>query len=173
MSPNPKPANLAAAAALLALSACGFTPLYGQSGDASVAQKLDTVSVANIPERTGQMLRLALQTDLYTAGPPTTEAYSLTVTYSVGQSAIGIEQDSASTRTRFNANAIFTLTPIGDPSHPILGGQVTTEDALNVVDQQYFASTLETDTVNQQVSNQLAAAITSRLAAYFKTHPNA
>ena len=158
---------------MLALAACGFTPLYGQSGDSTVAQKLGTVSVANIPERTGQMLRLALQTDLYTAGPPTSEAYTLTVTYNIGQSATGIEQDSASTRTRFNASAVYTLAPIGDPAHPVLGGQVTTQDALNVIDQQYFASTLETSTVEQQVTNQLAAAITSRLAAYFKTHPNA
>jgi LPS-assembly lipoprotein len=156
--------------ALLPLGACGFTPLYGQSGDTTVATKLDTIDVQNIPERTGQMLRLALQTQLHAAGAPTEQLYSLSVSYGLGAAAVGEQQDSSYTRERFNGTANWTLSPIGTPTKPLAHGVVTTEDALNIIDQQYFALQLETTTVDQQVADQLAAQITSQVAAYFKTH---
>lgn len=162
--------KIIAVLAVLGLAGCGFTPLYGQSGDDGVAQKLDLVSVANIPERSGQMLRLALESALHAAGAPVAEDYALSVSYSVAQSSIGLEADTASTRTRFTGTATFVLTPIGDPHRILVRGSSTAEDALNVVDQQYFASTLETDTVNQQLADELSAQITAQLAAYFKVH---
>ncbi len=170
MSSNPR---IFALAALLALTGCGFAPLYGQSGDASVAQKLDMVAVQNIPDRTGQLLRLALETQLHAAGAPTQELYSLSVSYSLGATDIGIQQDSSVTRNRFTGSATWRLTPLGAPTVALATGHASTEDAANVADQQYFALTLETDTINQQVADQLAAAITTQLAAYFRTHPNA
>lgn len=157
--------------ALLPLGGCGFTPLYGQSGDSTVAGKLDTIDVQNIPERTGQMLRLALETNLHAAGAPTEQLYSLAVSYGLGTANIGEQQDSSYTRQRFHGTAHWVLTPIGTPGKPLAQGNVMTEDALNIIDQQYFALQLETTTVQQQVANQLAAQITSQVAAYFKTHP--
>jgi LPS-assembly lipoprotein len=157
--------------ALLPLGACGFSPLYGQSGDSSVAAKLDTIEVQNIPERSGQMLRLDLETQLHAAGAPTEQLYSLAVIYGLGATSVGEQQDSSFTRQRFNGTASWTLSPIGAPGKPLAHGTVTTEDALNIIDQQYFALQLETTTVNQQVADQLAAQITSQVAAYFKAHP--
>jgi LPS-assembly lipoprotein len=158
--------------ALVTLAGCGFTPLYGQSGNSSVAQKLDTVAIANIPDRTGQMLRLSLETQLHTAGAPTSELYNLTVNYSIGVNGIGVQADTSVTRNRFTGTASWALAPIGTPSAPIATGTASTEDAENIIDQQYFALQLETDTVNQQLADTLAAQITSQVAAYFKTHPN-
>jgi LPS-assembly lipoprotein len=156
----------------LALAGCGFTPLYGDNGSTSVAAKLDTVTVANIPERPGQMLRLSLETQLHTAGAPTTELYNLSVNYNIGATAIGEQEDTSFTRNRFTATANWTLTPIGNPTAPIATGAASTEDAENIIDQQYFALQLEGDTINQQLADIIAAQITSQVAAYFKTHPN-
>jgi len=158
--------------ALLALPGCGFTPLYGESGNTSVAQQLDLINVANIPERTGQLLRMSLETQLHTAGAPTEELYSLSVSYSISNSAIGVQEDTSATRNRFSADASWVLTPIGNPAAPLTHGQATTEDAENIIDQQYFAVTLENDTINQQLADQLAAQITTQIAAYFKSHPS-
>jgi len=158
---------------LLALAGCGFSPLYGQSGTQTVAQQLDSVAVANIPERTGQMLRLSLETALHAAGAPTQELYSLNVTYSIATAGIGVQEDTATTRNRLSATANWSLAPIGTPGAPLATGTASTEDAANIIDQQYFALTLETDTVNQQLADQLAAQITAQVAAYFETHPNA
>ncbi len=170
MSSNPR--KFLPVLGLLALGGCGFTPLYGQSGGTTVARKLDTVAVGNIPDRTGQMLRESLETQMHAAGAPDTELYSLTVDYSIGDTAIGIQQDTAANRNRFIANAKWVLSPIaGGP--PLATGMATTENAANIVDQQYFALTLETDTVNQQLADTIAAQITSQVAAYFNAHPGA
>ncbi len=157
---------------LLPLAGCGFAPLYGQSGQASVADKLDTVAVQNIPERTGQMLRLSLETQLHAAGEPTQELYALNVTYSIGVNAIGVQQDTSATRNRFIAHATWSLAPIGNPAAPIATGTATTQDAENIIDQQYAALNFETNTVNQELADEIAANITDQVAAYFKSHPN-
>jgi LPS-assembly lipoprotein len=163
--------NLLLGLLLLPLCGCGFTPLYGQSGSSSVAAQLDTVQVANIPERPGQMLRLALETQLHAAGAPSTELYNLSVSYGLGGTAVGEQADTSYTRERYTGTAHWTLTPIGSPTTTLASGQASTEDAANIIDQQYFALTLETDTVNQQVANVIAAQITIQVAAYFKAHP--
>lgn len=172
MSRAPSPLTALAALALTALAGCGFLPLYGQSGDSSVAAKLDTIDVANIPERTGQELRLQLQTDLHIAGEPVVQRYSLLVVYSVAAAQIGEQEDTSYTRQRSTALAKWTLSPIGEPAVHLADGIATSEDALNIIDQQYFAQTLENGTVNQQLANEIAAQITSQVAAFFKTHPN-
>jgi LPS-assembly lipoprotein len=131
------------------------------------------VDVANIPERTGQMLRLSLETKLHGAGAPAQQLYSLTVGYSLGTAQIGEQEDTSYTRERFNGLATWVLTPIGQPGVRLAGGTATTQDALNIIDQQYFALTTETETIDQQVADELADEITEQIAAYFKTHPSA
>jgi len=157
---------------LLALGGCGFSPLYGQSGQASVADRLDTVAVQNIPERTGQLLRISLESALHAAGEPAQELYALKVTFSIGVNGIGVQQDTSVTRNRFIANATWSLAPIGNPAAPLATGTATTQDAENIIDQQYAALTFETNTVNQELANEIAAEITDQVAAYFKSHPN-
>jgi len=164
--------NLKYLALLLPLAGCGFAPLYGQSGQASVADKLDTVAVQNIPERTGQILRLSLETQLHAAGEPTQELYALNVTYSIGINGIGVQQDTAATRNRFIASATWSLAPIGNPATPLATGTASSQDAENIIDQQYAALTFETNTVNQELADAIAADITDQVAAYFKSHPN-
>jgi LPS-assembly lipoprotein len=158
-------------AALLPLCGCGFSPLYAQSGDTSVAQQLNTVNVANIPDRPGQLLRQDLETQLHIAGAPTTELYSLTVNYATSAIAVGEQEDTSYTEQRFNATAHWTLAPIGNPSHPLATGQAAIGNSANIIDQQYFALTLETDTINEQLANSIASQITTQVAAYFKSHP--
>jgi len=170
LSLSPK---FAALAALLALAGCGFSPLYGGDAGQSANARLDQVAVNNIPERPGQMLRISLQTQLHTDGTPTAEIYALNVVYSISTSDIGVLQDSATTRSRVQGTAIWSLAPIGDPSHPLTKGTATALDAANIIDEQYFAYDLENDTLNQHLADSVAAQITIQLAAWFRAHPNA
>ncbi len=154
-----------------ALAGCGFSPLYGDGPDSTpVAQQLDQVEVANIPERTGQMLRQSLQDQLQAAGAPTVQHYSLNVSYSIAGQAVGIQADTSATRVRFIATAIWSLSPIGNPGQKLTAGQASTEDAQNVVDEQYFSQEMESNTLDQQLADEIAAQITSQVAVYFKTH---
>jgi len=163
--------NLFALAALGALAGCGFSPLYGNGPDSTpVAQQLDEVAVANIPERTGQMLRESLQDQLEAAGAPTVQHYTLNVAYSIAGQAVGIQEDTSASRIRVIATASWSLSPIGQPGERLTAGQATTEDALNVIDEQYFAQELESTTLDQQLADEIAAQITSQVAVYFKSH---
>ncbi len=158
---------------LLALSGCGFTPMYGNTDNATpVAQKMEQVQVQNIPERTGQLLRLSLQNQFYRNGMPTQQLYLLSVNYSINVIGIGVQSDTSTTRERFIGTAQWRLSPVGAPSKAIASGTATTEDAANVIDQQYFALTLETSTVDQELADIIAQQIADQVAAYFKTTPN-
>lgn len=170
MSSSPK---LVALATLLALAGCGFTPLYGGDAGQSASARLDEVAVNNIPERPGQMLRISLESQLHMAGTPGTELYALNVSYGIATSDVGVLLDSATTRSRVMATAKWSLAPIGDPGHPLVTGTATGQDAANIIDQQYFALDLETDTLNQHLADTVAAEITIQLAAWFRVHPNA
>jgi LPS-assembly lipoprotein len=161
---------LLAMAALGALQGCGFSPLYGGNPWAPVAGQLDEVAVANIPERTGQLLRESLQAQLQAAGAPDVQRYVLNVNYSIAGQGEGTQADTSVTRERFVATAAWSLSPIGDPGQRLASGQATTEDALNIIDNQYFAQDLETNTVNRQLADQIAQQITTQVAVYFKTH---
>jgi len=160
-------------AALLALCACGFSPVYGGQDGAIASTQLDEINVRNIPERPGQILRDSLETKLHAAGAPTTELYSLNVTYSIVSAGIGVLEDTSTTRNRFTATASWTLTPIGDPAKTLTSGAATAMNAENIIDQQYFALTLQGDTVNRQLADEVAAQITAQIAAWFRAHPNA
>ncbi len=161
-----------AAFALLALSGCGFSPLYGGAQGQGANAALETVKVQNIPDRNGQILRQALQQQLYTSGEPTQELYTLSVNYSIAQIGEGVQADSSTTRTRFNANALWKLSPIGNPAVTLASGNATAADALNIIDQQYFASNLEAETTNQQLADEISTQITAQLAAWFRAHPS-
>jgi LPS-assembly lipoprotein len=156
--------------ALFALGACGFSPLYGGESGAPVAGQLDEVAVANIPERTGQLLRESLQAQLQAQGAPDVQRYLLNVSYSIAGQGEGTQQDTSVTRERFVATALWSLSPIGAPEQKLASGQATTEDALNIIDNQYFAQDLETNTINRQIADQIAQQITTQVAVYFKSH---
>jgi LPS-assembly lipoprotein len=68
------------------------------------------------------------------------------------------------------ATADWTLSPIGDPGTTLAKGHASTEDAENIIDNQYFDTELEENTVNQQLADQIAGQITGQVAVYFKTH---
>jgi LPS-assembly lipoprotein len=158
--------------AALALAGCGFTPLYGDNGN-NVQNQLAEVSVGIIPDRPGQLLRQSLQEQFQAAGAQTQEAYVLNVSYTISIEGIGVQPDTSTTRNRYIATALWSLAPIGNPQKPLTQGQASTEDALNIIDQQYFALTLENNTVNQQLADEIAGQISTQVAAYFKTHPGA
>lgn len=170
MSSSPK--NLAFLA-LFALAGCGFTPLYGGDEGQDASSRMEQVAVSNIPERPGQMLRISLETKLHATGAPVTEIYALNVIYSISTSDIGVLQDSATTYSRMQATAHWSLVPIGDPAHPLTTGMATGLDSQNIIDEQYFAQDLGTDTINQHLADMVAAEITRQIAIWFRAHPNA
>ncbi len=156
---------------MLGLGGCGFAPLYGGAAGGDVAAQLEQVKIADIPDRTGQLLQQSLEAQMQIDGAPVSQLYLLSVNYNIDEQGVGIQQDTSTTRNRFVATAKWTLAPIGQPNTVLVKGQATTEDAENIIDNQYFTTELEGSTVDRQLADEIAGQITGQVAVWFRAHP--
>ncbi len=166
--------RLLALPCLLALTSCGFHPLYGpQAGQpATIAARMDEIDIGLLPDRQGQVMHEALEADLQRDGAPNFYRYHLTVQYGISVQSIGVQQDTSNTRNRYLATAHWQLTPEGNLGKPLAQGNAQAMDAVNIIDNQYFANTLDSGTMRHQLARELARQITTELALYFRAHPD-
>jgi len=152
-----------------ALAGCGFHPLYAPSGATNAA--LNGVFVDVIANRNGQLLRQALQERLDTddEGP---KKYELSVVYAVSTQALGIQSDNSSNRTRVVGSAHWTLKQPGLIGAKVTSGTARSVDGVDVLDAQFFYSSLAGQAIDRRMGDALADQIVQALAAYFRTHPN-
>ena len=159
---------LAALPAMLA--GCGFQPVYmpTASGKAGPAEReMATVEVAQIPERPGQLLRIALQSRLNSDGGGLPK-YELRVYYWITAEGIAIQPDNSVTRARITAYANWSLLSAGVPQRVVTSGHVRAQDAMNLFDSQYFAMDLENETIQRRFAERMANDITMQLAIWFR-----
>jgi LPS-assembly lipoprotein len=155
----------------LGLAGCGFAPVYGGDAGGDVSARLEQVKIAAIPDRSGQLLQQSLEAQMQRNGAPVDQVYLLSVDYNISTQGIGIQRDTSSTRNRFVATASWTLAPIGRPNSVLVKGSATSEDAENVIDNQYFTTALEAGTVDRQLADVIAGQIASQVAVWFRGHP--
>jgi LPS-assembly lipoprotein len=152
-----------------AAGACGFHPLYAPGGGANVA--LPAVFVDVIPNRNGQLLRQALQERLEGSDSSVSKRYELSIIYKFDGSAIGIQADNSSDRTRFIGTVFWTLKLPGVFGTKITSGTARSVDGANVINAQFFYSDLSAEAIQRRMSDNLADQITQALAVYFSAHP--
>jgi LPS-assembly lipoprotein len=157
------------------LAGCSPHPLYAPdafgTGDPqamSVQAQLRAVQVALLPDRTGQLLRQALQRRLEGGETPEYTRYSLAVSFNIAEIGLGIQNDSTITYTRFIASAPWSLTAQDSPTHKVLvSNTAQAADSLNTFDNAPFGQELETNTVEARLADAIADQIIVRLAHYF------
>jgi LPS-assembly lipoprotein len=156
--------------AVAALGGCGFQPVYMRTASRKpgVAQRdLQTVFVAVIGERPGQILRQDLQ-ERFGSDNGTPPAYVLNVSFGIAGEGIAIEQNDLATRIRMIGNASWTL-HARDPKRTLIAsGSARYIDGLNLFDAEYFAADLETEAVQARIAGQIADQITIQLATWFR-----
>ena len=162
-------------AARAALGGCGCRPLYGGGSevDAGVQARLAEVNVQLIPERSGQLLRQALQTRLERGGAPVARRYDLSVQYGLSAEAIGIQQDSSGSRVRLIGVANWALLAQNAQRSTLVSGSAREVDAVNVINQQFFAAELTSAAVQRRMVEAVAEQIATQLAVYFARKPAA
>lgn len=152
------------------LCGCGFHPLYqrtssGQPGTAS--RELAAVSVDVISDRPGQLLRQALQERLEGAGSGVARRYSLAVDFGISGEGIAIRQDNSVTRIRMIGRAEWTLRAQDIARTVLTRDTARAVDAINIFNEQFFASDLETEAVQKRIAERLADQVVMQLASYF------
>ncbi|MGB4100697.1 MAG: LPS assembly lipoprotein LptE [Alphaproteobacteria bacterium] len=154
---------------LLALTACGFHPLYATSGlgGKNVDAALGQVQIASIPNREGQELRNLLIDRLQHRGRPVEPQYDLTITLQESQSDLGIRTDATSARSQLAMTARYSLTARAT-AQPVLSAIATSTVGYNKLDAQYSNLAAQEDARRRALS-EVSDQITSRLSLYFGT----
>ena len=159
----------------LAASGCGFRPLYlpAGAGDAGPGSDLASISVDVMPERTGQLLRQALQERLERGAGGEARRYTLSAALGIGGEGLAVLPDNSVTRVRLVASASWYLRGVDTAHTVVTSGSARTFDAYNVINQQYFFADLSNDAALRRIVDVIADQITLQLAAWFHAHPTA
>ncbi len=161
------------AAAAVGLGGCGFHPLYGRFGanGGTIGPELASIYVKVMSERQGQLLRQALQQRLAGSDDSGAKLYELSGGLSIAAEALGIQQDTSSTRLRLSALSEWTLRKLDLANTIVTSGSARAVDGININNQEYFAADLETSATYRRLAATVADHITQDLAIYFRTHP--
>jgi len=135
-----------------------------------VNQELTRVYVARIGGVYGQDMRLALQAAFSGAGPEKPNGYTLQVSPSFNSESIDIHPDNTSGRNRVTAGAQWTLYTVEEHPHLVATGSAATIDGYENTYEQYFAQTMNAETVQVRVAQTLADAVHQQVAIWFRTH---
>jgi len=153
-----------------ALAGCGFRPLYapaasGQSGAAS--SEMAAIFVPVFAERSGQLLRQALQQRFEGVGTGVAKRYELTAFLVIAAEAIAIQRDSSSSRVRLTGSAPWELRELSLQRPVLAQGTSRVLDGYNVITQQFFAAELENETATRRIASAIADQITLQVGTFF------
>ena len=131
---------LAASAALL--SACGFTPIYGQTGEGAVGTQLSRIAISTPDDRLGYRLREQLEDSLGRNGNQQPQ-WRLETKVEQSRIPLGRRIDDTATRYQLTVSAKWILTPVagGEP----IKGERTTTTTYAAADQPYAAIAAQQD----------------------------
>lgn len=156
---------------LVLLTSCGFHSIYGTEeserglNNLSVAQQLNHITIENIPDRSGQMLRNDLIDSLYGKGRPTNPLYKLTIGVHSTEEDLGIQANSTSTRSLLNMYADYSLT--GPNQKSLVKGRAHSVASFNKLSQQYGTQSARDDAIERTI-NEVSNQIVNRLSLYFR-----
>lgn len=166
----PIPRRWAVAGAAALLSGCGFRPLYAprEGGTLSVAQaELAAIYVSLLPDRSGQLLRQALQQRFEGSGTGIAKRYEIDVLFALLPEATGIQRDNSTTRLRLIGTASWTLRDLSIARAIVANGTARSVDGYNVLNQQFFALEIENDAAIRRITSALADQMTLQLSSFF------
>ncbi len=152
------------------LAGCGFRPLYAPAAGGApgpAAAGLAAVYVPVLPERSGQLIRQALQQRFDGAGSGVAKRYELEVGHAIASDGIAVQRDSSTTRVRLIGTATWVLRTLSLARTPLVTGSARVLDGYNILNQQYFAAELENEAAVRRIAQALADQITLKVGSYF------
>lgn len=155
---------------VIALSACGFTPVYYNHGTGSTHQSgasngLNQIDIAIIPDREGQFLRNALIDRFYRNGYPTAPRYNLRATpINEKITDFDITVDSEATRQQLVLSTNITLIDL-KTNRAVLTRTLTATTSNNVLESE-FSTIVTEQSAREAALNDLARQIERQLAIF-------
>ncbi|MEH6629422.1 MAG: LPS assembly lipoprotein LptE [Halopseudomonas aestusnigri] len=159
--------SLGLVVAFLTLSACGFQPVYRKNSETGYSsnQYLQTVRIAPIPDRPGQILHNMLRDRMNPLGQPRQPFYSLETTVTENTKGLAVRLDNTVSRTNLTIEVKYTLVKLSDHGN-VYTGTARSTNSFDELDDPYTNLVAE-DTARTRVLRQVADDITLQLGAYF------
>ena len=154
---------------VLALSACGFSPVYGTYSDSAskteTSNELSQVRIAPLPDREGQYLRNALIDRFYKKGYPSSPSYQLNIgTLNEKKTAFDITVESEATRYQLKISTSLNLVDL-KTGESVLKRSLNAVSSYNVLESE-FATRVSEQNAREAILNDLARQIEQHIALY-------
>jgi LPS-assembly lipoprotein len=161
-------AALVVAAASLALSACGFRPLYGTSSipegaaNAFAAVRIEPIGPTNDSDRIGYLVTNALDEALHKPGLRAETRHILKISLADERRGLAIQDDASITRYNYRLSADWLLVAVGADS-AAASGRAETTASYNVVDSEYATLVARKD-AEERAAREIAEQIKLKIA---------
>jgi LPS-assembly lipoprotein len=152
------------------LGGCGFHPVYAPQADGHdgfVPEEMAAIEVPILPDRTGQLMRQALQQRLERFHIAAAKRYSLTVAYSISSEGIAIQPDDSTTFNRLIATGNWSLRTLDTAPRVLASGISRAMNGYDNIVNQNFAADEQNEGQQRVLAGLLADQIMMQLAYYF------
>lgn len=155
---------LACALALaMTVAACGFEPLYARR-DEAIVRSLETVEVAPIADRRGQILRTLLVSGLTPRGRRQRPRFVLRVSLDESRQELAVRKDKLATRANLMLKAVFSLHAAPDGDN-LFAATVNSTSSFNILDSDFATLSAESDARARSL-REISEEITARVAIF-------
>jgi LPS-assembly lipoprotein len=158
--------GLLALLAALALSGCGWTPLYADIETGPASEELSAIRVDPISERIGQRLEIALRNSLNPTGEPSPERYRLKTTLASYLTNLGIQSQGLATLGKLDVYATYYLLD-SQSGNTLLANTVHVANSFDLNPNQYSTVVGEDDAAVRSVA-ELDREIVTRLTLFMQ-----
>ena len=129
-----------------------------------MAVALNNISIENIPDRNGQMLRNDLIDRMYGKNRPEKPLYTLKVTIRSGEEDLGILANATATRSLLNMYSDYSLQDA--KGKQLLGGTAHSVASFDKLDQMY-GTVVARQNAYERTLREVSEQIVNRLSLYF------
>lgn len=147
----------------LALTACGFHPIYSSDFDSNIVSELQAIKINPIKTHEGQILTSELDSLLNPHGSHTDTKYNLLINLGIDKVGLAIQKDTTVTRYKVTVSSNYTLKDAAT-SKIISQGRVTREGGYDKAVSEYATFVSENKAV-ERVLKEMAQEYKSRLMA--------
>lgn len=151
----------------LLISSCGFKPMYGNGALSDPNSQLQSIAIANIPDRNGQMLRNTLIDRLQAGGQTAPTKYRLEITdlkETIRDLDITIRSDT--TREQMKLSAMMKLVDV-TTGEAIVQKDLSARGSYNILESEYTSRISRQDLrrdLIEKLAHQAERYITMELA---------
>ena len=150
----------------LAISACGFQPLYSSKGSENIIADFSDIQIAPIKDRIGQMLSNELKHLLNPLREPVNPKYRLIAILSESTYSLAVKKTALATRANLTVSSTHKLVDT-QSRVTITSGTNSITVSYNIYSSHYATLSAEKDAKKRAVK-ELAQDIRLQMGAFFK-----